>query len=63
MAKGFMFKDIFGIFCEYHSRDKVLEDFDSLEKVVKISKKDLQETCPACQQAIRDGMKNWCRII
>lgn len=62
MAKGYVFKNLPGVYCEYHSQAKILDDFESLEKVVRISKKDLAD-CPQCQQAIRDGMKNWCRIL
>ncbi|MBI3622466.1 hypothetical protein HY212_00095 [Candidatus Pacearchaeota archaeon] len=62
MAKGFIFKNLPGIWCVYHSQDKVLENPELLEKVVKISKKDLAD-CPGCQQSTRDAMRDWCRIL
>ncbi len=62
MAKGYTFHDVKGIFCEYHSRDKIVDTPELLDKVVKISKKDLAY-CPACQQSILDGCKNWTRRL
>lgn len=62
MAKGYVFKDWAGIFCEYHSQSRILEDPELLEKVVKISKKDLAD-CPGCQDAIRQGCGDWTRIL
>lgn len=62
MAKGYIFKNVPGIWCDYHSQDRILDDPECLEKVVKINKKDLAD-CPGCQQAILDGCRNWTRSL
>ena len=60
--KGYVFKNTAGIWCAYHSQDRILEDPECLERVVKVSKMSLAD-CPGCQKAIRDGCKNWTRIL
>ena len=61
--KGYIFIDSEDVFCDRHSMDRILDDPTQLSKVVKKSKKEILNNCPACKQNLVDGFKDWCRVL